>query len=750
MSRHLTTPARVFLVVGLGYLLLAQSALAIGDASDFGAVIWPAAGLTLGALVVLPTRLWVWALAAVALAELTSNLVAGFPAPATLGWTAGNVVEPLVGASLIRWSAPVIGRSTPMRRLGRFLLFGAVVAPIIGGTVLTAGSVAAGATIGATWSGYVINDALGILLVAPLIITRPEPHLRARWPEAVAVGTLLVLVTTGSYFLDTVGWSESLPYLVLPLLVWTALRFGIFGASCGVVVFTATAMWMTILGYGPFAVDATGPVSDASSLRLALVVVATSVLLLGALVDDLRRRDSVEAVLRHAATHDPLTDLPNRRALEQRLAEMLDRAAGRSEVVAVLLCDLDNFKVVNDGFGHHAGDDLLIEISDTLRSVLSSGATLARIGGDEFIVAATVSAPEALEPLTDAIRASVARPVNVGASGQIQPSFSIGIATSEVGDDPETLISKADAAMYRAKDAGRSRSYRFDESLRLELEDRLLIESEVNVALRREQLFCVYQPEVVLSSDELFSFEALVRWDHPTRGVLTPARFVPAMERSGRAAMLFERVLSCVLDQQTQWCRSSGIRPAVSINLSPLQLGDRATVDTIAAELERTGAPASSLWVEVTESALMSADAGGTLAALRSLGVRTAIDDFGTGWASMSRLADFEWDVLKIDQSFVAGLDDGTAPSEKIVAAMIALAHSLGTLVVAEGIETEQQLRRLLHLGCDIGQGYLISRPLDGTVAVEQLDGDGRWTPGLWGHVAEPGPTTERALGQRR
>ena len=397
------------------------------------------------------------------------------------------------------------------------------------------------------------------------------------------------------------------------------------------------------------------------------------------------------------------------------------------------MCDLDHFKVVNDGLGHHAGDEVLVEVARRMSGCVRPSDLVARLGGDEFVIVKDSPGDE-LEDLARRLLVAVAKPMTLTDGTKLTPSVSIGVADCGPGVDHSSLLRDADAALFRAKELGRGRFHRFDDQLRLQVVDRLFLQTEVRGALADDNLYCVYQPEIVIASGAFFSFEALSRWDHPTQGSISPARFIPVIEDTGVAGDLFDHVLEESLAAQSQWAKRLGFHPAVAINLSARQLGDTDLPGAVANALTRRGAPADSLWIEVTESALAEDTATGILLALHDLGVRLAIDDFGTGWSSMARLAAFPWDLLKIDQSFVQALGGPNQYAEHVVSSTIALAHALGIPTTAEGVETAEQLDRLAELGCDVAQGYLFARPVPARDAIAHVAVDGLWTgPGMLG-----------------
>jgi len=448
---------------------------------------------------------------------------------------------------------------------------------------------------------------------------------------------------------------------------------------------------------------------------------------------DISDRKRFESELAHQATHDPLTGLPNRTLLLDRLGHALERAHRNRSRVAVLFLDLDHFKVVNDSLGHELGDKLLVAIADELRVALRPGDTIARFGGDEFVVLC-----EDLVGRADAV--AIAERINDAIAGpfviddtEVFVGLSIGIAFPADDDpnvDPGTLIRDADAAMYRAKARGRARYEVFDHGMRASAVDRLDIENALRRALERRELRVFYQPLVALDTGAIRAVEALVRWEHPERGLLSPSEFITIAEETGLIVPIGEWVLDQACRQVQRWRASlPGVAAlSLSVNLSGRQLGHPNLVDSVAAILDDTLMEPSRLELEITESVLMDdvEMSEETLTQLHRLGVRLGIDDFGTGYSSMSYLRRFPVDVLKVDRSFVDGLGDDPSDSA-IVEAIITLAHTLGLKAVAEGVETPEHLAELRRLECDYAQGYWFARPASGDELANLLRTNPRW-----------------------
>ena len=428
---------------------------------------------------------------------------------------------------------------------------------------------------------------------------------------------------------------------------------------------------------------------------------------------DITERMEVEHELAHLAAHDPLTGLPNRSAFLEDLARALGRARRNTNRVAVLFLDVDDFKVVNDSLGHAVGDQLLIAISNVLRCTVRSGDTLARLGGDEFtVVVEDLGDGTEAVALAERILDALAEPLLIAARRHVIGA-SIGIATADRGDaEADDLLRRADLAMYRAKELGRNRFEVFDEVLARRARRRLDIEAELRMAIERRELVCHYQPEVTLHDGQIVGMEALVRWHHPTRGLLAPAEFVDVAEKSDLVVGIGNIVLSDACRAAAGWfSRYGDLAPHVAVNVSARQLHDPGFVGSVADALNATGLPAGRLRLELLESMLIESGTDDLLLELQRMGISVAIDDFGTGYSSLSYLDRLPVDVIKIDRSFLAPVTSG-ADRAPVVEATIALAQSLGLAVVAEGVETPAHVALLARLGCTRAQGYFFSRPV--------------------------------------
>ncbi|MEO7836695.1 MAG: EAL domain-containing protein [Acidimicrobiales bacterium] len=429
---------------------------------------------------------------------------------------------------------------------------------------------------------------------------------------------------------------------------------------------------------------------------------------------DISEQKTAEAALTHQTLHDPLTGLPNRVLLHDRLAQALTRIARSHSTVGLLFVDIDRFKVVNDSLGHQVGDQMLKAMATRLQTTLRVGDTLARFGGDEFVILCEGLTGE-LEAvgLADRISEAMTTPLACG-RGELTITVSTGIAlASSSRVSAESLLRDADAAMYRAKAAGRARSAVFGETMRTTAIGRLNTEVSLRQAIVEGELEMHYQPIVELPSRRIAGMEALVRWRHPVRGLIPPDQFIPIAEETGLIVPLGAWVLRTAVEQASAWRRLPG-HPTLqmAVNLSGCQIEHPDIVELVSSALGESGLAPHCLELEITESVLMkdAAAAVKILEALKALGVRLSVDDFGTGFSSLSYLKRFPVDVLKIDKSFVDGLGEDSEDTA-IVTAITSLAAALHLTTVAEGVEAPLQMEKLIGLGCQRAQGFYFARP---------------------------------------
>ncbi len=427
---------------------------------------------------------------------------------------------------------------------------------------------------------------------------------------------------------------------------------------------------------------------------------------------DITDRREYEERLAHEARHDPLTGLPNRKAFLERLGQALSRARRQRSGVAVIFVDLDRFKLINDSLGHNLGDRFLVEVARRIPTCVRPEDTVARLSGDEFtiLVEDVVDATDAVHT-AERIAELFRRPVAVD-TGELVVTASVGVAVSPLGaDSAEDLLCHADLAMYAAKEGGRARAVLFDRGATPQFVDRVELEAGLRQAIERDELELHYQPVVTLPDGVLNGYEALLRWRHPARGLLSPAAFVGLAEETGLIVPIGRWVLKTACDALARLQADGRRGLTMAVNVSAVQLHQTEFTADVASALEETGLAPASLVLEITESVLVRADATcGVLAELHNLGVQLALDDFGTGYSSLAYLRRLPLNFLKIDRSFVAHLD-GQGADTAIVRAIVDLAHTLGLITVGEGVETEEQARVLAELGCVLAQGFLYAEP---------------------------------------
>jgi diguanylate cyclase (GGDEF)-like protein len=440
---------------------------------------------------------------------------------------------------------------------------------------------------------------------------------------------------------------------------------------------------------------------------------------------DLTERKLAERRILHTARHDVLTDLPNRLLFRERLDETLAESQRSNERFAVLWLDLDRFKAVNDALGHAVGDELLVAVADRIRAMLRQGDLVARLGGDEFAILQRASEqPLAASSLADRLIAELSQPFNVQ-DHELHIGASVGMAIwPSDGADAETLLKNADLALYRAKADGRGVFRFFEADMDAQVKTRRALELELRTALNDGEFELYYQPLVGTRDRKVRSFEALVRWNHPTRGLVAPDRFIPLAEETRMILPLGHWVLQEACRQAAGWDADVG----VAVNISAVQFASGTLIQSVQQALDSSGLRPERLQVEITESVLMeNAELSGRIfKQLQDLGVSIALDDFGTGYSSLSYLRSFAFDKIKIDRSFLRELT-ATAGSLAFVRTIVSLGASLGIPVCAEGVETDQQFDLVRSLGCSEAQGYLIGRPQPLRDALAILKRPGAW-----------------------
>jgi diguanylate cyclase (GGDEF)-like protein len=724
-----TSGPRIALVVGALCVVLSLSVIWTGDVNETAAGFYPPAGASLVAMVALPIRRWGWVIAGVLVPSLIGLVLRVSPVSSALWWGLANCVEPAVGALLVRrfrttrwW--------TPSRMLFVFLVSAVVIGPMVGATLGTIGTVAGyeSSWLGA-WADWALGDGLGVLVVAPLLLVNTTRNAVRRTGAELVALVVLVGGAAGLAFAD-IGSNGAalLPYLMLVALIWAGIRFGVtVVAAAGFVVALAVNIASSV-GHGPFSAGSGS--FDVVTLQIFLAIALVASFVAAAMTSELANRDEVHRLITRQATHDALTGLPNRLLFTERLDQaLLDRsAAARS--IAVVLIDLDDFKKVNDRYGHPAGDAALTIVADSLRAAARPQDLLARLGGDEFVILCDdpTSCDEVIRIAGD-VSQCLDHPIAVeGVEHRLPASIGVVYVDADEQVTATDLLRRVDIALYRSKRTAGARISLFDDALEASTRRRAEMDAELRGAIERGEIHVQYQPIVNLLTGEVAKFEALARWNNRRFGVVGPDEFVPLAEQIGLISLIGDWVLEQACAQTATWraMPSNADRRAatVAVNVSARQLCDPGFPGRVRRILSETMLPARALTLEITETAVMDdlEASAQVIAELRQIGVELSMDDFGTGYSSMTYLRRIPVETLKIDRSFVAGLG-AVREDTAIVESIISLGHSCGLEVVAEGIETVWQLQQLIQLGCDHGQGYLWSRPVDAAGAAPMLQG---------------------------
>ena len=724
-----TSGPRISLVVGALCIGLSLSVIWTGDVNETAAGFYPPAGASLVAMMVLPIRRWGWVIAGILMPTLIGIALGLSPVPSALWWGLANCVEPAVGALIVRHFRTTRWW-TPSRMLVVFFASAVVVGPMVGATLGTIGTVTGyGSSWLGTWTDWALGDGLGVLVVTPLLLVNTNRHAVRRTGGELVVLVLLVGGSVGLAFAD-IGSNGAalLPYLMLVALIWSGMRFGVTVVAAAGFVVALAANIASSMGHGPFSAGSGS--FDVITLQIFLAIALVASLVAAAMTSELANREEVHRLLTRQATHDALTGLPNRLLFTERLSwALLDRNTA-ARPIAVVLIDLDGFKKVNDRYGHPAGDAALVVVAGSLRATARPQDLLARLGGDEFVILCDdlTSCAELIRIAND-VSHVLDRPITVDGVEHRLPA-SIGVAFVDADEEvtASDLLRRVDIALYRSKRTDGTRISLFDDALEASTRRRTEMDAELRGAIQRCEMYVQYQPIVHLVTGEVSKFEALARWTNRQFGVVGPDEFVPLAEQIGLINLIGNWVLEQACRQTAAWRAmpsGSGRRAAtVAVNVSARQLCDAGFPARVRRILSETMLPARALTLEITETAVMDdvEASAKVVAELRQIGVELSMDDFGTGYSSMTSLRRTPVESLKIDRSFVAGLGAVRADTA-IVESIISLGHNCGLEVIAEGVETVWQLQQLIQLGCDHGQGYLWSRPVDAAAAASMIEG---------------------------
>ncbi len=712
----LTEVRRIALIVGLtalAYALAGWTSLKItAYAANVVAVVWLAAGI--GAMASL--RFGMAGVVGVLLGSFALNSQI-LPPEAAFRLALGAAAGAAVIGYLPRYLPPFSSTLDYVSSVAKFSL---VAAPLGCAVSALAGVFSLGLfdhlhsdlvwrTLGVWWQG----ELLGVYLIAPLLLTASRWDLLptnkgARLEGLVLVLGMLLLTRVMMEYAEPLRPAEIVLFVLLPGVLWAALRFSVTGASVAIFLAALIVLGVSLVSFGGLT-SATMP-RDVFALQISMMTMALGGLFVSAALTE--RRYS-EMRLDMLANHDPLTGLPNRSYFQDFLGHALARAQREKLQISLLFIDLDRFKHINDSQGHEVGDQVLRVVANRLDEQLRADDFVARLGGDEFAVilmhppasrAASRVARKLLKALAESFKLERRR-YAIGAS--------IGISVyPDDGLDANTLLRQADLAMYQAKQRRSGFEY-FSDELNTVAQQQLNLETGLRQALERDELALAYQPKVDLASGRVVGLEALARWLTRSGGIIWPDQFIPVAEETGLIMPLGRWVVRAACEQWIVW-RDAGLNPPpVAINLSPRQFSDARLIDDIDAILKETGMESSYLQLEVTESAAMENPARtfDMLDALRQRGLHVYIDDFGTGHSNLGQLKRMPIDALKIDKSFVTDVLTDSDDAE-IATAIIRLAHALHLRVVAEGVETLEQVAFLKSGGCDEIQGYVIAKPL--------------------------------------
>jgi diguanylate cyclase (GGDEF)-like protein len=674
--------------------------------------LWLTNAVAVTALLRNHSRLWPALICTQIFADTVASVLFGAGLVAGFGGAVCNGFEVFAVSAALH---SMQGGGDVFSSLGRISKFAAVcvIVPIFSGA---GGAAALHVTLGVpfqeVWRTWFLSDMFGLLIVTPFLLQWTEA---GRFSAVSGWARLEIVMLT--LLVGCVGWIDfgysPLPgqFMGFPFLLLAAFRGGLLGATSAAMALILVASWHTMSGHGEIAHYAGGSVAEqVVLLQFYFAAVLLSSLPVAVMLEQRKLLSQFQTVteLSRMARHDPLTKLPNRLLFHERLAWMQGEAGPEGGHTALLMLDLDRFKPVNDLHGHAAGDRLLVLVADRLRDTVRAADTVARLGGDEFAILGHVADPAMAQNIAQRVLTAISKPFNF-MDLTVQIGCSIGIALNPAGEGvAEALVHQADTALYKAKAEGRNGFCFFEPGMDDAVRRRSEMEIELRQAIRLDRVEPKYQPIVALGDARIVGFEMLPRWSHPRLGDLPPSVFVPLAESLGLIAALSEQLIRKACLVALSWPDHLFI----SVNVSPLQLRDRALPDLMRAILEDTGLPARRFEIALTESALVS-DFGlahEILVDLKSTGIRLTLDHFGTGYSSLRHLQSLPLDKIKIDSDFVRSMTSVSA-SRKIVAGVIALGHSLGLPIVADGIEDAEAAAMLNRLGCDLGQGWLYGRP---------------------------------------
>jgi len=712
-------------LIAVVYFVAGRLSLSLAIPPGYATAVWPPSGIALAAALLLGSRIWpgIWIGAALANITVESSFVS------TALIASGNTLEALAARALIRRHVGDLGHFERGEDVVKFILLcalSAAIAATVAAVALASGQSLPWVASFRNWWTWWQGDATGMIIVAPLILSW-SAHNAVAWPpqkklEAACFGLLLVVTVAAISADDASRFAPfSLTFVTLPFIIWAAFRFGQREVTTAITVVCAVAVWYTLERRDLFASE---PQNELLLMLLTFIsMVVTTGLVLVTVVDE-RRRTIDELRKRHDAVvqYDSLTGLANRTLFHERLAQNVRAADRERERFAVCIFDVDRFKTVNYTFGREAGDSLLKEIARRMVQSVGDSALLARISANGFalMITSVQSDENAARKVEQMLHACFDPPFSVGQQ-ELRISAKAGLALfPDDGIKDDALFANAEAACKNAKETG-DRYLFYTERMNAAVAENLGLENKLRLALERNEFVLHYQPKVELATGHMVGVEALIRWQSPERGLIPPMQFIPLMEETGLILEVGAWALKRAALDHREWVGQGLPAPRVAVNVSAIQLRQRQFVSVVSEAISQ-GVTPQAIDLEITESLLMGDIAGNIekLRALRALGVRVAIDDFGTGHSSLAYLAKLPVDALKIDRSFIITMLQNV-DTMTLVSTIISLAHALKLEVVAEGVESEDQVKVLRLLRCDEMQGYLYSRPLPAEKLVELL-----------------------------
>ncbi|MDO8412304.1 MAG: EAL domain-containing protein [Gallionellaceae bacterium] len=705
-------------MLALAYFVTAQIGLELPLVGRLVGLFWPPSGIALAALLLFGVQLW----PGILLGALASNLISGLPFLAAFGISVGAAGEAALGAYLLNRYSRFNIDLHDVYDIFRLLFWGAVVSTLIGaasgGIWLARQEVIDWQEYVATFKFWWMGDMLGVVLFAPALIFLFRPKAFAWTPESrkkaimlyLAVMTQCLMVFT-DFGITLYGYPLK-AYMLFPFIVWAAFGFDllVIGLTLLMMYFSSCSS----IGYdsGVCLNNTPSEAADVWTYNILLSLAGLIMLVAGEHRNRVKK-EQLEKNLHALSFYDVLTGLPNRTLLHDRIAQLLATAQRDGQKFSLLFLNLDRFKYVNISIGHGAGDKLLQAVALRLKRCIREVDTLSRNGGDEFILLLREADADGAARVTQRLLKISADPYDID-DAQISVQASIGISIyPDNAEDVDTLIENANVAMYRAKEEGRNNFQFFAPEMNFHAYKLFSMEKDLRLALARNEFMLHYQPQVNVASGQICGVEALIRWNHPQKGLVSPAEFIPVAEETGQIIPIGVWVLRTACTQLAAW-RKQGIPVfPMAVNVSIRQLRQMELVQLVVSILEETGLRPDDLELEITEGIMMGDNqtAMTLLSKMHELGVQLSIDDFGTGYSSLNYLKKLPVNKLKIDQSFVRDIefDDNDA---SIVRSIISMGHQFNLQVIAEGVETLVQLNFLRARGCDEIQGYYFSRPI--------------------------------------